>query len=128
MNLLLDTHAYLWFIAGDERLSITARMAIESPENLKIVSVASLWEITVKHSLGKLSLISGLKTVLSDHIVDNGFDLLAIETGHLLELSVLPMHHRDPFDRLLIAQCKADALSLCSADRAFAKYEIERIW
>lgn len=128
MNLLLDTHAYLWFIAADERLSHTARLAIESPENLKIVSMVSLWEITVKHSLGKLSLKAGLDSVLSDHLFNNGFDLLSIETGHLLELSALPMHHRDPFDRLLIAQCKADALTICSADRAFSDYEIDMIW
>jgi PIN domain nuclease of toxin-antitoxin system len=128
MNLLLDTHAYLWFIAGDQRLSTTVREAIESPENLKIVSVASLWEITVKHSLGKLTLKTGLEKVLSSHIVDNGFDLLSVETGHLLELSQLPMHHRDPFDRLLIAQCKSDSLTLCSVDRAFSDYDIDLIW
>jgi PIN domain nuclease of toxin-antitoxin system len=90
--------------------------------------VASLWEITVKHSLGKLTLKTGLEKVLSNHIVDNGFDLLSVETGHLLELSQLPMHHRDPFDRLLIAQCKSDSLTLCSIDRAFSDYDIDLIW
>ena len=128
MNILLDTHAYLWFVGGDERLSATARNAIENPENLKIISAASLWEITIKHGLGKLELRSGLRPVLMDLISSNGFDLLSIETGHLLELSELPMQHRDPFDRLLIAQAKADGLTVCSADRIFAKYGISILW
>lgn len=128
MNLLLDTHAYLWFIAGDERLSAVAREAIENPFHLKIISVASLWEITIKNSLGKLTLKTDLCNILSEHIASNGFELLPIETGHLMELSRLPMHHRDPFDRLLVAQCKADELTLCSADHAFAAYNIQLIW
>jgi len=128
MNLLLDTHTYLWFIAGDERLSGAAKKAIESPLNLKIVSVASLWEMTIKYSMGKLILKTTLERVLAEHIYNNGFDLLPIETSHLMELSRLPMHHRDPFDRLLIAQCKADGITLCSADRAFADYDIELLW
>jgi len=90
--------------------------------------MASLWEITIKHNLGKLELRNGLQNVLTDHILSNGFDLLSIETGHLLELSRLPMHHRDPFDRLLIAQAKSDNLSICSADRVFAGYGIQAIW
>jgi PIN domain nuclease of toxin-antitoxin system len=128
MNILLDTHAYLWFVAGDERLSKAARAAIENQDNLKIVSTASLWEITIKHGIGKLELRSGLRPVLTDYIASNGFDLLSIETGHLLELSKMDMHHRDPFDRLLIAQAKADNLIICSVDRVFADYGIEMIW
>lgn len=128
MNILLDTHAYLWFVGGDDRLSPAARRVIENPENLKIISTASLWEITIKHGLNKLELRSGLRPVLTDCIESNGFDLLAVETGHLLELSELPLHHRDPFDRLLIAQAKADSLVICSADRIFTKYSINVVW
>lgn len=128
MNLLLDTHTYLWFIAGDERLSIAAREVIENPDNLKIISTASLWEITIKYSLGKLQLKVGLQKVLTDYISTNGFNLLPIETSHLLELSRLAMHHRDPFDRLLIAQAKSDHLAVCSADRFFKDYGIDVIW
>jgi PIN domain nuclease of toxin-antitoxin system len=128
MHLLLDTHAYLWFIAGDDQLSPKAKAAIENPENLKLISAASLWEITIKLSLGKLALKTTLERIVSDHIFNNGFNLLQIETGHLIELSRLPMHHRDPFDRLLVAQCKADGLALCSADQTFENYDIQLIW
>ena len=128
MKLLLDTHAYLWFIAGSEALSSLARQAIESPENTKYVSVASLWEITVKHSLGKLTLEPGLARVLGEYVSDNGFAVLPIATGHLLELSRLPFHHRDPFDRLIIAQCRDEQAAVCSADRAFGDYDIDVVW
>ena len=128
MNILLDTHAYLWFVGGDERLSFPARRAIENPDNLKVISTASLWEITIKHGLGKLELRNGLQPVLTDYILCNGFDLLSIETGHLMELSGLPLLHRDPFDRLLIAQAKADNLVVCSADHMFEGYGLNLIW
>lgn len=128
MNILLDTHAYLWFIGGNERLSNVARSAIEDAGNLKLISVASLWEITIKHSLGKLQLKTDLRKVVSEHISDNGFDLLSVETAHLLALSTLPMHHRDPFDRLLIAQALSGKLTICSADKAFSNYDVELVW
>ena len=128
MNILLDTHAYLWFIGGNERLSTVARSAIEDAGNLKLISVASLWEITIKHSLGKLQLKTDLRKVVSEHISDNGFDLLPVETAHLLALSTLPMHHRDPFDRLLIAQALSGKLAICSADKAFLDYDVELVW
>lgn len=128
MDILLDTHVYLWFIAGDNRLSACSREAIEDLDNLKIVSVASLWEITIKHSLGKLVLKTDLHDIVFAHIVDNGFDLLPIESGHLLHLSNLPLHHRDPFDRLLVAQCRSDELTICTADPAFKAYDISVLW
>ena len=128
MNLLLDTHAYLWFIGGDRRLSNVARSAIEDTENLKFISMASLWEITIKHGLGKLQLKTDLRKVLTDHVIENGFDLLSVETDHLLALSQLPLHHRDPFDRLLIAQAAARKLTVCSADSVFSKYDVDLMW
>jgi PIN domain nuclease of toxin-antitoxin system len=128
MNILLDTHAYLWFIGGDGNLSQSSRDAIEDPLNLKIISVASLWEITIKHSIGKLDLHNGIQPVLTEHITSNGFDLLSIEVGHLVKLGTMPMHHRDPFDRLLIAQAMSDNLAVCSADAIFSTYDIDRIW
>jgi len=90
VDLLLDTHAYLWFIAGSDALSPTGRAAIEDQGNRKFISTGSLWEITIKHGLGKLDLKSGLQSglqrVLSDHIADNGFELLPIDTNHLMLL------------------------------------------
>jgi PIN domain nuclease of toxin-antitoxin system len=128
MNLLLDTHAYLWFIGGSEKLAAQVRRAIESPSNRVFVSSISLWEITIKFGLGKLSLLAGLEPVLNEHIRNNGFDILNIESPHLLELSNLPMHHRDPFDRLLVAQCIAERMTLCSADSVFGAYDVELMW
>ncbi len=128
MNLLLDTHTYLWFIVGNNRLSDVARSAIEDAGNQKFISVASLWEITIKHRLGKLQLKTDLQKVLTDHVVANGFELLPLDVDHFLELNKLPMHHRDPFDRLLIAQAVANKLTVCSVDTVFSKYDVELLW
>ncbi len=128
MNLLLDTHAYLWFIAGNDRLSDVARSAIEEAGNQKFISVASLWEVTIKHRLGKLQLKTDLQKVLTDHVVANGFELLPLEVDCFLELNKLPMHHRDPFDRLLIAQAVAKKLTVCSVDAIFSKYDVDLLW
>lgn len=92
------------------------------------MSVVSLWEITIKYRLGKLSLETDLKTVLTDYIYQNGFVLLPIEIGHFLALDQMPMHHRDPFDRMLISQCVADNMSCVSDDSEFVNYHIEVIW
>ena len=128
MNLLLDTHAYLWFIGGSNRLSDVARSAIEDAGNQKFISAASLWEITIKHRLGKLQLKTDLRKVLTDHVVENGFELLPLAVDHFLELNKLPMHHRDPFDRLLIAQAVAKKLTVCSVDTVFSKYDVDLLW
>ena len=90
MNLLLDTHAYLWFVGGNDRLSTPARSAIENPDNRVFVSIASLWEITVKYGLGKLTLKRGLDPFITDYITQNGFTLLPIKPSHLIALSSLP--------------------------------------
>jgi PIN domain nuclease of toxin-antitoxin system len=129
MNLLLDTHTYLWFVGGNDRLSIHARAEIENPDNRIFISIASLWEITVKYSLGKLTLKSGLETFLTDYITQNGFNLLPIKPSHLVALSSLPLHHSDPFDRLIIAQGIKDGMSICSADDKFKLYSInDLVW
>ncbi len=128
MRILLDTHALLWYIWGNSNLTKTAQLAIENPNNIIYVSTASQWEITIKHSLGKLTLNLPLPDFLEIRIDGNGFLTLPIERQHLLVLPSLPFHHRDPFDRLLIAQSIAESIPLISADKAFDAYPITRIW
>jgi PIN domain nuclease of toxin-antitoxin system len=128
MKGLLDTHTLLWFVTGDSQLSNTARTFIERKDIGIYVSVASLWEITIKSSLGKLQLSAPLKQFLEDAVEGNGFLLLPIEPSHLNEVHALPFHHRDPFDRLLLAQSKAEGMSFISADTAMDAYGIVRLW
>jgi PIN domain nuclease of toxin-antitoxin system len=128
MRLLLDTHGLLWFIAGSSRLSQHVRDLIEGPENEKLVSIASLRELAIKLSLGKLDLDFPLDEFVSEQVLDGGFELLDIHVEHVAMVATLPFHHRDPFDRLLIAQSLADDLPILSADAAFEAYSVRRIW
>jgi len=128
MNLLLDTLAFLWFISGDERRSAKARETIEARDNLCLVSTASLWEMGIKAGLGRLTLREPFETLVPRQMEINGFDLLHIEIGHIARIISLPTLHRDPFDRMLAAQCLADELSIVSCDPAFDPYGVGRIW
>ncbi len=103
MKLLLDTHAFLWFIGGDERLSPTARKLIEDMNNDVYLSVASLWEIAIKISLGRLQLAQDFEAFMAQQLVLNRIDILNITLKQTSQVATLPFHHRDPFDRLLIA-------------------------
>jgi len=103
MNFLLDTHTFLWFINGDSEISKEAKEIIESPNNTKFVSIASFWEIAIKISIGKLHLEMPFQE-LETHTSKNGFQLLPITFQHTQQLINLPFHHKDPFDRILIAQ------------------------
>jgi len=105
MNLLLDTHALIWLTEADNHLSQSAKSAIENPVNTCFVSVASFWEMAIKTSLGKLEMQIPL-TTLKSLIIENGIEILPIEVGHTLLIAQLPFHHKDPFDRLLIAQAR----------------------
>lgn len=127
-SVLLDTHAFLWFIAGSENLSGRARKTIESEENDIVVSMASIWEMSIKVSIGKLVTHRPLRALVPAQLESNGFELLPIEVGHCLRVSELPMHHRDPFDRLLISQALADNMPLVSVDDVFDRYGVDRIW
>jgi PIN domain nuclease of toxin-antitoxin system len=128
MNLLLDSHPLLWFLRGDSRLSASARSLIEDPANRKLVSIASCWEIAIKAQLGKLQLTEPARSLLTREIARNNFELLAIEFDHALEVESLPLHHRDPFDRLLIAQSLMETIPIISADIALDQYGIQRLW
>ncbi len=119
MRLLLDTNALLWLLAGDPRLGAQARHEVEAAAEL-VVSAASLWEIAIKVSIGKLTALPELPAVLAEA----GVRRLGIEDEHLRRLESLPWHHRDPFDRLLIAQAQAEALTVLTADPTFDDYAV----
>lgn len=127
-RLLLDTHAFLWWLAGDERLSVGAREAIGEEQDSIFVSAASVWEITTKHRLGKLPGASAIVGDLVGVIESQGFFGLPISVRHGLAAGALPGPHRDPFDRMLIAQAMLDELVLVSDERAFGAYGVRRLW
>jgi len=128
MRLLLDTHAFLWFVVGSSDLSATARGLIEDAENEKLVSIASAWEMAIKASLGRLAVAQPFDEVLGGQISRNGFGLLNVSLAHLATVSTLPFHHRDPFDRLLVAQAMVEQLEVVSVDDAFDAYGVRRRW
>ena len=128
MNLLLDTHAFLWFIAGNSSLSRKARAAIEDENNRLLLSVASLWEIAIKVSLGKIKLSEPFGTLIPEQLTANGIDLLDISVEHAALVATMPFHHRDPFDRLIAAQARVENITLISTDEVFEVYEIVRLW
>jgi PIN domain nuclease of toxin-antitoxin system len=128
MKLLLDTHALLWFIAGSASLSRSARILIEDASNEKFVSVASIWETAIKVSIGKMSLSAPFDVLFPHQLNINGFELLPVKVEHASVITTLPFHHRDPFDRLLIAQAIEEKMSLVSADSVFDDYGITRLW
>lgn len=124
---LLDTNVFLFFINADAALSARSRELLESAETL-LISTASLWEIAIKSSLGKLILPSSFSEFIPNQLDENAIDILPITLLHLKSLSGLPFHHKDPFDRLVIAQSISEKLSVVSSDSAFDLYEVERIW
>lgn len=128
MRVLLDTHAFLWFIAGSPMLSQSAKTCIEDAANEKLISIASIWEMAIKISIGRLSLSEPFGRFIPHQIQINGFDLLPILFEHLSHLTSLPFHHRDPFDRLLTAQCITEKCTIISRDAVFDSYQIDRLW
>ena len=128
MRILLDTHAFLWWLAGSDRLSDTARITVADAANVILVSAASAWEITTKHRLGKLP---GAEVVAGDVqacLEDQGFQQLPITVAHAERAGRLPGLHRDPFDRMLIAQSLAHDLPLVSIEPLFDGHGVRRIW
>jgi PIN domain nuclease of toxin-antitoxin system len=126
--LLLDTHTFLWFIDDDPRLSATARERIGESGERVLVSLVSLWEIVIKLGTGKLSLDRPIEELWPESLRDNAFEVLNITAEHLLAVASLPLHHRDPFDRLLIAQAVTEGLPVVGADSSFDAYPVQRIW
>ncbi|MBK6723037.1 MAG: type II toxin-antitoxin system VapC family toxin [Acidobacteria bacterium] len=128
MRLLLDTHTLLWFIGGEAELSQAARTLIEDPENKKFVSIVSIWEIAIKVSIGKISLATAFDSLFPHQLDINGFELLPVLIEHTSLVTNLPFHHRDPFDRLLIAQAISESMSLVSIDDHLDSYGVNRLW
>jgi PIN domain nuclease of toxin-antitoxin system len=126
MPVLLDTHAFLWWCGDSPELSATALKAIESSDCL--VSMASFWEISIKVSLGKLRLPKPVERYLPEQMSLNGFETLAIAFRHVTGTCTLPWHHRDPFDRLMVAQATEEKVSIVSRDGQFDAYGLTRIW
>jgi PIN domain nuclease of toxin-antitoxin system len=128
MKYLLDTHTLIWFIGGEASLSAAVRELIENEENEVFVSIASLWEIAIKFSLGKLNLARPFDELFPAQLITNDIQLLSITPEHLSTLCTLPFHHRDPFDRLIIAQALVEKMSVLGVDAAFDFYDVKRIW
>jgi len=127
-DFLLDTHAMLWFFWDDPRLSAEAKAVIEDADNRKLVSIASCWEIAIKVGLGKLDLGEPSRSFLTREIARNNFELLFISLDHVSKVESLAPHHRDPFDRLLIAQAVVEEFAFISRDSVFDQYDISRVW
>jgi PIN domain nuclease of toxin-antitoxin system len=128
VRLLLDTHAFLWWIADDERLSTNAREAIAAGSNEAFVSAASTWEIVTKSRLGRLEIPDPADHFVTSQLEANAFQALSITVRHTLGLASLPDLHRDPFDRMLVAQAIAEELTLVTGDRAVRAYPVPTIW
>jgi PIN domain nuclease of toxin-antitoxin system len=128
MRLLLDTHSFLWFFAGSPQMSLTARSLIEDQANELWLSTASLWEMAIKLSVGKLTLSGPFGAIVPLHLAAADIGLLNIDLSHLVAVAALPLHHRDPFDRMLIAQAIVEGLPIISVDAAFDAYGVNRLW
>jgi PIN domain nuclease of toxin-antitoxin system len=128
MTLLLDTHAFLWFCQDAPALSPTAKALIEDPSHRKLVSVASCWEIAIKAGLKKLNLGEPSSVYIPAALARTGFELLPISVEHVTRVESMPLHHKDPFDRLLAAQAAASGVSIVSADPQFDSYSVNRLW
>ena len=127
MKYLLDTHVFIWYFANSDKLSETAADIIEDTETPKYISIASLWEFTIKYDSGKLLFEGGLSR-LWEMITQNEFLILPITQPHLAGLIGLPLLHRDPFDRLLVAAAKAEGMTLLTADENIHRYEVPSVW
>ena len=126
MRVLLDTQAFLWLIGGDRRITRRARSTFLDPANEKYLSMASAWEIAIKQSLGKLKLATA--EVIQTEMRHNAIGFLDIRFNHVMHVASMPKHHRDPFDRLIIAQAQIEGIPILGADSAFDRYEVKRIW
>jgi len=128
MRLLLDTHAFLWWVNDAPELSAKARKAIADPGNECLLSLASCWEIAIKASIGKLKLAGTVERFIPEQLAANNFGRLDIDFRHVARVATMPFHHRDPFDRLLAAQAEEEKLAIVSADPVFQSYGVKRVW
>ncbi len=127
MKMLLDTHTFLWFIDDSHLLSAKGKALLEADNDL-VPSIGSLWEIAIKLCLGKLTVAMPMEVLMTQQLTSNDIDVLSITVPHLVTVSTLPLHHRDSFDRLIIAQVMVEQMPIVSADPAFDAYPVERLW
>jgi PIN domain nuclease of toxin-antitoxin system len=127
MKALLDTHAFLWFVSGDRRLGATARRALDHAKATPLLSVASVWELAIKSSLGRLELPEPLDQYLARKSSTN-LRLLSLDLAHVVAVERLPFHHHDPFDRVLVAQALTERLPIVTRDEALRKYGVDVVW
>jgi len=125
---LFDTHAFLWLRNEPQKVSKLALQIYQNPDNTAYLSMASLWEMQIKKQLGKLQFELSLSEMIEEQCLLNDLKLLPIEQGHIFELSNLPLFHKDPFDRLLIAQARVEKIPIITADSLFVQYPVEVIW
>jgi PIN domain nuclease of toxin-antitoxin system len=128
VKLLLDTHTFLWFVLGDPQLSQSARSLIVDPAHDKWISPVCYWEVAIKVSVKKYSLALPHEVFFETALRVNGFGVLPIEPKHTAIVASLPFHHKDPFDRLLVAQALVEGMPLVSADPALDPYGVQRLW
>ncbi|MEA5564566.1 type II toxin-antitoxin system VapC family toxin [Anabaena sp. UHCC 0399] len=128
MMWLIDTHTFIWYVTDDSKLSNQVIKLINDENNQIFLIIASIWEIGIKQSLGKLNFNLPLKMFITQQMSLNNFSLLDIKISHVSTVSQLPLHHRDPFDRMLIAQAIAENIPILSADAIFDTYPIQRLW
>jgi len=128
MRALLDTHAFLWWITNDPRLSTKVREIISHGENEIFLSVASGWEMAIKAGLGRLHLPPNLKHFILEQMALNAIESLPVQMSHALHVYKLPTHHRDPFDRMLIAQAQVERMPIITVDPRVAQYDVEILW
>ncbi len=128
MKLLLDTHAFLWFVTNDSQLSSTAFTLIGNVNNEVFLSPASYWEVAIKVSIGKYPLTVPFETFFTTALASTGIKILSVEIRHAAVLSTMPMHHKDPFDRMIIAQALSESFPVVSVDAALDPYGVTRLW
>lgn len=128
MKLLFDTHTFIWWDSAPKQLSATVRSLCDDPSNTLLLSIVSVWEIQIKAQINKITLHAPLVDIVTQQQAANGVRLLPVELQHVLTLDILPLHHRDPFDRLLLAQAKAESAVLLSRDSIFQSYEVSVVW
>jgi PIN domain nuclease of toxin-antitoxin system len=124
VDLLLDTQSFIWYVMGDSRLPPKLRSLIEDPLNPYRISIASLWELAIKDGTGKLRMDVSLDELIHEYVLGTGLDVMPISIEHILQLRALPQYHRDPFDRIIIAQSLVDNLTVVTTDPEFKKYPV----
>ncbi|MEL7071964.1 MAG: type II toxin-antitoxin system VapC family toxin [Cyanobacteria bacterium J06581_3] len=128
MRLLLDTHAFMWWDSTPEKIPSETSALLKQPDNEILLSIVSIWEMQIKTQLGKLTLRENLADIVRQQQATNSIELLSITMAHVLEIDELPYHHKDPFDRLLVAQSRVESVAIVSCDHILQQYDCTVVW